>query len=92
MHQLTLEILGSRFTIKSDENPEHLEAVAEYLKLRIEEAKTSYPSADPFKVLILASLNIADSYIKLQEAGGEGEIQQITEHLILKLDQNLEDN
>ena len=92
MNKLTLEILGNRFTIQSDEDQEHLEAVARYLNSKIEEVKTSYPTADPLKVIILASLNITDNLIKLQESGDGGEIQQITEHLILKLDQNLIDN
>jgi len=92
MNQLTIEILGSRFTIQSDEDAEHLESVVKYLKSKIEEVKASYPSADALKVIILASLNITDKLIRLQGSSDRGEIQQITEHLIFKLDQNLIDN
>ncbi|NOY10170.1 MAG: cell division protein ZapA [Spirochaetes bacterium] len=92
MNQLIIEILGNRFTIQSQDDKEHLESVAEYLRAQIEEVKSNYPTADPVKLMILTSLNIADNLLKLQKSGSGDEVQQITERLIFELDQNLFDN
>ncbi len=91
--QLRIEVLGTSFTIQSDETPEHLARLSSYVKAKIEEVKTRYAFADPLTIAILAALNIADDLFKSREARGappEGEeISDVAERLLTRIDDEL---
>jgi cell division protein ZapA len=66
--QLRIEVLGTSFTIQSDESTEHLTRLSSYVKSKIEEVKARYTFADPLTIAVLAALNIADDLFKARQA------------------------
>ena len=102
---LTIDILDTKFTIKSGNDPHYLGAVVEYLKGKIAEIEQGTPggrpdvrSKDSLKIALLAALNIVDELFqtrklaKLPEGENTDELEKITEQLIQKIDQSLVEN
>ena len=94
-NQIKIELLGTSFTISSEESEEYLRKIAAYMKEKISEVKERTDITDPFRIAILASLNIVDEYFKGKESNGqfgENEIDEynaITERLIEQIDESL---
>ena len=95
-----MTVLGSTFTLRSDDEPDHLRMVADYVTARLEEVQRAIPTASPLKVAVLSALNIADELIKERLSGRTGappsdsesrEIQAITDRLIRHIDASLEE-
>ncbi|MBA7626467.1 hypothetical protein ES703_33916 [subsurface metagenome] len=96
---LTVNILGSTFTIKSDNNPDYLGEVVAYLKGKIDEVRQGTAAGnDPLKIALLASLNLVDELFKAKQHTNPGkdreskEIEHLTEQLINKIDESLMEN
>ncbi len=97
--ELELEILGTTFRIHSDESLEYITQVADYLKTRIEEAKTRLPFGDPLKISLLVSLKVIDELFKERQSmrndalpqSEHDEIERVTELIIHRIDENLTD-
>ncbi len=95
-NNVNVNILGSSFTIQSEDNAEYLSRVIEDLKKRIATVQSSYPTAEPKKVLILTALNLVDEVFKLKDKQNYGidkdiaEISKITEELIYKLEDSID--
>jgi cell division protein ZapA len=68
-------IFGERYTLRSDDSPDHLHRVAEFVDGRFHEVAKGGPTLAPSKVAVLASLNIADELFKRDEAARQREIQ-----------------
>lgn len=94
--QLRIEVLGTSFTIQSDESAEHLTRLSTYVKAKIEEVKARYTFADPLTVAVLAALNIADDMFKSREGkelpGAGEEISNVAERLLNRIDDELLDH
>lgn len=94
--QLRIEVLGTSFTIQSDESAEHLARLSTYVKAKIEEVKARYTFADPLTVAVLAALNIADDMFKSREGkelpGAGEEISNVAERLLNRIDDELLDH
>ncbi len=97
-NSLRIEILGSSFTIQSEDNLDYLRRVIQYLQDRISEVQQNYSIADPKKILILTALNLVDKILKLEqnqlklERDELREISKITEELIFKLETSIGEN
>jgi cell division protein ZapA len=96
--QLKIQLLGSSFSIQTDESKEHVEDVLECLTKKIEEVLDKNAGIEPVKIALLAALNLADELIQLKKkvAGGvppspkpDDEIEKITGHLIQRIDDAL---
>ena len=62
-----VEIMGQKFSLKSDADENYIRVVADYVDEKVQELlKTARPSAQ-FNVAIMAALNIADEYHQLKE-------------------------
>jgi len=94
--QLRIEVLGTSFTIQSDESAEHLARLSAYVKAKIEEVKGRYTFADPLTIAVLAALNIADDMFKSREGkelpGTGEEISNVAERLLNRMDEELLDH
>ena len=96
----TMTVLGSSFTLRSDDDLEHLRAVARYFTSRVDEIQRALPTASPLKLAVLSALNIADELLKERRAGGGAaptdaetrEIQEITERMISHIESGLEED
>ena len=95
-HLAEVEILGSSFTVKSEESTEHLAKVIEHFSSRVAEARDAMPQAELIRVAIVSGLNITDELFKALQATSETlydseKASQITERLIGMIDQTLLD-
>ena len=96
-NRVETEILGRSFTIQSEDDEEHIRRVIDFLQNHIKEIKEHYPLADPLKISILASLNLADEIIKMSHDNrtnklAEDEIEEVNRiaaALIDKLESSL---
>jgi cell division protein ZapA (FtsZ GTPase activity inhibitor) len=91
--QLRIDVLGSSFTIQSDESPEHLQRVSDCLREKVEEVKARYSFATPLTLALLAALNIADELVKERSGraaratpAGPKELEEIAADLIEQID------
>ncbi len=90
--QQKIELLGASFVVQSTADPEYLAEITSYVRERIEEVKSRYTFADPLKISLLASLNIADELFKEREGrapGLQGEISMAAQRLIDSIDEEL---
>lgn len=67
MGSVEVYILGQRYVIRGDENPEYIQKIAEYVDRRIREVYDGNPNMPPLRAAILTALNIADALHKTQE-------------------------
>ena len=98
----TMTVLGSSFTLRSEDDVQHLRSVAQYFTARVEEIQRAVPTASPLKLAVLSALNIADELLKERRSGGGArgahsdaesrEIQEITERIISRIDSGLEES
>ena len=93
-------MLGSSFSIQSDESEEHIEKVLSYLKNKITEVRERNPGIEPVKTALMAALNITDELMLLKKSAPEPELAEkqssavidaITKKLIEKIDSTLEE-
>jgi len=64
--KVTVEIFGESYPLKGDADPESIMKVATLLDERMRETAFSHPRMPTMMVAILAALNIADEYLRLQ--------------------------
>jgi cell division protein ZapA len=62
-----VEIFGERYVLRSDDSPDHLTRVADYVDGKFREVARQNPALIPSKIAVLASLNIADELFKRSE-------------------------
>ncbi len=65
-NKVTVEIYGGTYPLKSDAAPERIIKVAALLNERMRQTAFSNPQMNTTMVAILAALNIADDYLRLQ--------------------------
>ena len=64
---LSLNILGHKLIVNSNESEDHLKSVAVYLNNKIEEVKEKTKTASTLDLALLAALNITGEVIKSKE-------------------------
>ena len=95
-HLAEVDILGSSFTIKSEESTEHLAQLIEHFSSRVAEARRAMPQADSLRVAIVSGLNVTDELFKALQAAEDTHrdsraAAQIATRLIGMIDQTLVD-
>jgi len=65
--QLRVNIFGSEYVLKADENEAYVKQVAEYVDEKMREIDRSQAINSNLKIAILAALNIADELLQSQE-------------------------
>lgn len=83
-----IKILGQELTVLSDSGDEHVEKVVKYLSNKLEEIGKSTNRNNNLNIAILAALNIADEYIKMQGFKEEmrNQLEKRTESIIHLID------
>ena len=66
-NKVTVEILGETYTIKGDAEPERILRVAAWLNERMKKISQANSRLSTPKVAVLAALNIADEYLRLEQ-------------------------
>ncbi|MDR1317900.1 MAG: cell division protein ZapA [Spirochaetales bacterium] len=92
-----IDILGTSFSVHTDEEPEYLGRIIEYYREKTEEIRRTAPSADALKSAILAGIILADELFKLKDnpppvvLPDAQETARITEKLIRQLSDALDE-
>ncbi len=87
-----IELLGSSFTLQSDEDSEYLADLLDFYRTKIEEISRSVSTRDSLKLAILSALLVTDELFKERRrsqeiaANATEELSRITEELIAKID------
>ena len=76
-----VQIFGERYTLRSDDDPDYLQSVAEYVDDRFREVAKGSPALVPGKVAVLASLNIADELFKRSQ-----EVRRVEQEALARID------
>lgn len=87
-----VEIFGTVYHVRGEDNPEHLQEVADLVDQRMREVAQQVATVDTAKIAILAALNIADDlHRRRQQQDGERvEIQERVVSLTKKLEKALD--
>jgi cell division protein ZapA len=67
-NEVQIQIFGSGYTIRGDEDLEYIQRVAAYVDQKMREINEKLPVASLAKVAVLASLNLADELFREREA------------------------
>ncbi len=67
MHVHQVELMGREFKIRSEDDVEHVQSVAQYVNDQIENMTEGDRPVAMQNVLLLASLNLADELFKLRQ-------------------------
>lgn len=101
---MRIELLGTAFTIQTDEDPQYVQDLVDYYRTKVQEVQGRIPSSDALKIAIVAGVLTADELFRARErakgdapAGESGsnqheetrELEQITQQLINVLDRSL---
>ena len=81
------EILGQRYTIRSDASPEYIRELVVYMETKVNEIQKGPSPQDPLKVSILAALTIVDELFQAREglATQEADLVRTIQRLIERL-------
>lgn len=84
-------IFGRTYKVRADEDGSYIEELARYVDTKMRTLAESSGTSDPLKIAVLAALNIADEFFKLEQGqkSGEAEIAATTEELLKALDESL---
>ncbi len=85
-----VQLLGTSFTVQTDEEPEYFEGLLTYIKSKTDEIEASVGVKDPLKTAILTCLTIADELHKGDDTGEDpAEVERITLSIIDRIDKSL---
>ena len=94
---LSVQILGTTFSLKSTENLDYLREVVAYYEGKVEETRKGVSLQDPLKIAMLAGIVLADELLKERSrpagnlsAPDADEAERITRALIEKIDSILQ--
>lgn len=95
---MRIDLLGTSFTIQSDEDPAYLRNLVGYYRDKLCEVRETVSTKDDLKVAILGALTVVDELFKERHRTDSSEssdmerdeVTQITERLIETIDSALE--
>ncbi|TNF22362.1 MAG: cell division protein ZapA [Deltaproteobacteria bacterium] len=73
-HEITL--MGREFRIRSDDDPAHVQALADYVNAKIDELSGGQGHVASQQVLLMTTLNLADELFKIR-----AEHERLTERI-----------
>ena len=88
MKQIKVKIYDQEYTIKSEENEEQLNRIADYVNDKLKEIEANTEGLSEKKMAILVALNIASEYFQAMRGSEELtlNVRQRTESLINHID------
>jgi len=66
-HKVDVNILGKKFSIRTSDNPEAVEAAAELVREQVDELRELGATAGSDRLITLAALNLAGELLKKSE-------------------------
>jgi cell division protein ZapA (FtsZ GTPase activity inhibitor) len=87
-----IQLLGVSFTINTDEDPEHMARIIDYLKKKIDSTQKLVKMNDPLKVAILTGILLTDELFKERQGDEDAaEAEKLAEKIIHRIDVSLKD-
>ncbi|MCF7915770.1 MAG: cell division protein ZapA [Spirochaetaceae bacterium] len=83
-----IHLLGTSFTIKTNENPEYVQQLVYKVEKRFEQIRKSMGVTDPLRTAIISSILTVDELQRLQQQSVEAE--SVTLDLIELIDRTIE--
>lgn len=66
MENLEVTIHGRHYTLRTDDDPEYVRGLAEMVDKRLKAAERGTKTVDSGRLAVLAALNLADEYCRLE--------------------------
>ena len=66
-NRIEVQILGQKYTIRSDATPEYVRELCDHVEQRAREIQGPGPVQDPVKLLALTALHIADELFRVRD-------------------------
>lgn len=66
MHSVEVQILGQSYSVKTDQDAEHIKKIAQYVDGKLREIYSTAPNVNQTKASIMVALGIADELFKLR--------------------------
>ncbi|MDC7226705.1 MAG: cell division protein ZapA [Spirochaetales bacterium] len=91
-----INVLGSSFSIQTDEDPARMDEIISILKSKTEMVEKDLSVKDPLKNLVISSIIIIDELLKGKQKGGpyensdSEEVERLTLQIMEKIDKSLE--
>ena len=89
----TVELMGRQYTLKGDVDPQYMITLAEYINQKLKEMKEMAPQADPTRLALLMSLNLADELFQARNQPADNaeldRLQEKTRKLVEMLEEGL---
>jgi len=87
-------ILGQQFTLRSEASTEEVTRVVEFVKDKIDEVAAASRNSDSLNIVILALLNLAGTYLRIEGEGAaaashsasEAEVEERLRSLLERLE------
>jgi len=67
VNKANVRILNDHYVIKGNVDKSHIEKVAAYVDLKMKQLTLKNPYLSPLKIAVLAAVNIADEFFRLQD-------------------------
>ncbi len=83
-----IHLLGTSFTIKTNEDPEYVYQLVQRVEKRFEQIRRSMGVSDPLRTAIISSIITTDELQKLQQQSVEAE--SVTTDLIELIDRTID--
>lgn len=74
-HAVQVTILGQQYTVKSEASPDEVAKVVDFVNAKIAEVAASGRIVDSLHVAVLALLNLAGAFLRLQQEGATPVVQ-----------------
>ena len=88
-----VELMGRQYTLKGDVDPQYMITLAEYINQKLKEMKEMAPQADPTRLALLMSLNLADELFQARNQPADNaeldRLQEKTRKLVEMLEEGL---
>ena len=86
---VSVEIRGQQLSVRSNHNPEFVRKLAEHIDQKVEQLQQAAPAAPFSKLLMLASMTVAEELFEAREEIGRlrDEISQRTDAMLALLDE-----
>ena len=93
MRNIEVDILGQRYKIRSDEDEEYIQRLANYLCEKINEVQESSKTVATHNVVVLAALNIADHLFKIEKKSSlfKKEVEERIRRILMQIRKNQSD-
>jgi cell division protein ZapA len=72
--RVDIEILGQKYPIRSEAEPEYVRKLASFVDGRARESRGDAAGGDPARVLALTALDVADELFRLRDERREQEV------------------